>query len=222
LKIGVFGDSFADRNFTNMWYHYLEREYGHTVKSFGIRGTSIPFSAKLVDLYAGNFDLVIWAVTDSVRITVQDQKDLINLSPGVLGNKLTVHEEAYQSYIKYLYDQKESNFVATCVIKSLMFEHGNILVLPAFPNPLELPFSLYNLSEYEAQYYFANQSLSYVWNHYRDLRSGHISNANQIRLAELLNKNLVSGVFQATLEEFVVPTDPVEMLFELKQVTKIK
>ena len=52
MKIGVFGDSFADAKLTDCWFNLLASDHGHTVKSFGLGGTSIMYSAKLVDIYA--------------------------------------------------------------------------------------------------------------------------------------------------------------------------
>jgi len=35
MKIGVFGDSFASNSGREIWWKYLETDYGHNVECFG-------------------------------------------------------------------------------------------------------------------------------------------------------------------------------------------
>ena len=49
MKIGVFGDSYADKNAGNdVWFNRLFLDYSHDVTSFGEMGSSIMFSATLI------------------------------------------------------------------------------------------------------------------------------------------------------------------------------
>jgi hypothetical protein len=73
---------------------------------------------------------------------------------------------------------------------------------------------LFAVSEMEAQHYFPNQSLSTVWQQYRDLRQGHITAANHAVLAQYINNDLEPGILQMSLDQFVVPCEPLSQLFQ--------
>jgi hypothetical protein len=224
MKIGVFGDSFADAKLTDCWFNLLASDHGHTVKSFGLGGTSIMYSAKLVDIYASQFDLVIWALTESDRHTLQVGSRIIPLLPGSSAPSilLKVSDElpigkfhaVYQDYMKYLFSRKDADFGAQCIVNSMMTTHQNILILPCFPNPVHTEFSLMSVSEMESQCYFPNQSLSKVWEQYRDLRQGHITAANHAVLARYINDNLEPGILRMSLDKFVAPGEPLSQLFQ--------
>lgn len=78
MKIGVFGDSFADRwhhpeDIDESWMQYLE-DHGHYVESYGLGATSTWFSfERFLGLYE-YFDAVVFAYSHHTRMHVLPEK----------------------------------------------------------------------------------------------------------------------------------------------------
>jgi hypothetical protein len=53
-----------------------------------------------------------------------------------------------------------------------------------------------------------------VFEKYADLRPGHMTPENNKILAELINKNLTTGIFQTDINLFQTPLGPVEQHFK--------
>lgn len=222
MKIGIFGDSFADRHLTQSWWNLLQTRHGHQVRSFGEDASSIFFSARILDIYANQFDLVIWALTESDRHTVMLDRDFLHLGPGGYKSSnpdadRTVMKRLhtiYQQHLKYIFDRGETNFVATNIIENLRNRHTNVLILPCFFNPLHQDFCLYKISEKESNHYLGIQDLAQIWRRHEDLRQGHLLPRNHEILCDLLQDNLEPGIFQADLDLFVAEDGPVHQYFQ--------
>jgi hypothetical protein len=76
MKIGIFGDSFADEHMKNRksWIECLRENYDYdTVTSFGYGGTSIEWSYNNFLTYGSNYDFVIFFLTDERRMHFIDK-----------------------------------------------------------------------------------------------------------------------------------------------------
>jgi len=219
LNIGVFGDSYAEKKSSStIWYRLLQDKHGHTVESFGEGGSSINFSARLINQLAKNYDLVIWCVTTPGRFSFQVDRDQHHVTTAwdkYQGNNIEVKKKHQTciSYLKYVFDWEEENFVGRSVVSYITKQHNNIMIIPCFPPPLNSEFNLYTLCEKEAQTYFPGKTIPEIYQKYHDLRPGHISDENQKILAQLINDNLQPGVFQTNYDYFVKPSLPLEKVF---------
>ena len=221
MNIGVFGDSFAEKNsHETIWFRLLQYKHGHSVTSFGESGSSINFSARLIDSLAKNYDLVIWCVTTPGRFSFQvdnRQHHVTTSQDKYYGNNIEI-EKKHQTcvnYLKYVFDWEEENFIGRGVTSYITTQHNNVMLLPCFPPPLNSEFNLYTLCETEAQYYFPKKTYPEICQVYQDLRPGHISSENQEILAQLVNDNLQPGVFQTDYINFIKPSLPLEKVFTL-------
>lgn len=215
MKIGVFGDSYAEKKFQQgppmIWYQYLAQE-GHTIECWGESGSSIYFSAHQIYQKHKEYDLVIWCVTTPGRFSFKNNNGE--------WHHVTTAWDQYQGtdietakkhsvcidYLKWIFEWESSNFSERCVINQVAQEAANVLLIPCFPPPLSAEFNLYTLCEREAQHWFPNQTIPDIYRTYQDLRAGHISKDNQQILASLISKQLKPGVFKAEYEQFVTPT----------------
>jgi hypothetical protein len=219
MNIGVFGDSYAEKKSSGtIWYRLLQDKHGHTVESFGEGGSSINFSARLIDQLAKNYDLVIWCVTTPGRFSFQVENYQHHITTAwdqYQGPNLEIAKKHQVSieYLKYMFDWEEENFVGRSVVSYIMTQHNNIMIIPCFPPPLDAKFNLYTLCEQEARYYFPGKTIPEIYQKYEDLRPGHISDENQKILAELINNNLRPGIFQTSYDNFVKPSLPFERVF---------
>jgi hypothetical protein len=226
MKIGVFGDSYAEKGFVNtqhsqIWYNFLQRDYGHTIDCFGESGSSIVFSAKLIKQYALDYDLVIWCLTTPGRFslphtvnnrtvhitTAQDQRSFSDIE---IQKKFLVCID----YLKYMFDWETENLIGFSLAQHLQNLYQNIMIVPCFLPPLSAEFNLYNLCQWEANFYFPEKSIPEIYKSYHDLRAGHLTQENQKILAELLNQNLKPGVFQTDYNSFVQPTQSLQKTFK--------
>ena len=219
MNIGVFGDSYAEKMASNkIWWRLLQDKYGHTVESFGESGSSINFSARLVDRLAKKYDLVIWCVTTPGRFSFQvdnHQHHITTAWDNYQGPNLEISKkhQVCIDYLKYMFDWEEENFVSCSVISYIMSRHNNTMILPCFPPPLDAKFNLYKLCEKEARHYFPGKTIPEIYQKYHDMRPGHISPGNQEILAKLINDDLRPGVFQTSYDYFINPSTPIEEAF---------
>jgi hypothetical protein len=213
MKIGVFGDSFAEKDCNNnIWWKYLQTEYHHQVESFGECGSSILFSAQQINNLAKNYDLVIWALTTPGRFSLLNKDKTVHVVNGydsddLLDLYIQKQVSICQEYLVHVFDWEQENFVGQSIACYLQEKYKNIMILPCFPPPLSAQFNLYQLCEWEAKFYFPDKTIPEIYNQYQDLRAGHISNTNQKILAMLINQSLVPGIFQTDYTNFVKPTE---------------
>lgn len=224
MKIGVFGDSFANhvcdlREDATIWYKIL-RQQGHSVEVFGESGSSILFSAVKIEQAAQNYELVIWCLTTPGRISfrtdnnqwhhVWTQKTVCKSDDVEVKKK---HEVAVE-WIKWMVDNELDNLESAALVRDLQIRHQNILVVPCFRQPMKAKFNLSMISELEMRHWFPDKSLFNVHQEWQDLRPGHIAQRNQIVLGELIGDALSPGIFQTSMNNFNLPTETLSQVFK--------
>lgn len=226
MKIGVFGDSYCDKARLNsdppvVWHNFLKQDYGHTIECFGEFGSSILFSAQLIEQHAVNYDLVIWCLTTPGRFsfpgpTPEERSYHVTTSWDECHTKdidLAKKHAVCVDYLKYVFDWKNESFVGKSIVSYIQSTFSNIMIIPCFPPPLSANFNLYGLCEREAQAFFPGKELHEIYKDYRDIRAGHLTLENHEILARLVNDSLTPGVFQTSYDNFVSPTIPLEKIF---------
>jgi hypothetical protein len=227
MKIGVFGDSFAEKHWvSDTWWRSLEN-HGHDVTCYGQAGSSILFSANMIDKHAHNFDFLIWGLTCPGRISLPiDESRYAHLMIGsqhspkwfeIDGFDFKKKIQAYNDYLKYLYIDDDENMTGQALAYWFMQKYQNLMIIPCFRPPLHTKFNLYKLSEWELEHFFpVQQSWNDIHQKYQDIRAGHLTNANNKILAELINQNLKPGVFQTEYSNFEVPNVPFDQIMQKK------
>jgi hypothetical protein len=231
MKIGIFGDSFCNKNRLNaptpeIWYNFLQAEYGHDVDCFGEAGSSILFSAELIRQRAADYDLVIWCATtpgrfcfpasaehtvwQSTAYHVTSNSDVCNVKDVDLANK----HRAAVDYLKYIFEWPQESFVGQAIVSYLQTLFSNIMVIPCFPSPLEAKFNLYDLSQQEIDFYFPGKDCSEIFRNCYDMRIGHLTLDHHKILAQLVNNDLKPGIFQTSYDNFADPTIPYDDIFK--------
>jgi hypothetical protein len=219
MKIGVFGDSFADKTWSDtIWWQQLKTTYNHEVTCFGECGSSLLFSARQIQESAQNFDLVIWALTSPSRISFEFNNrwhHVCSTTQTCRSSSVYVKQkfQVAQDYLAHLHDWDDANLIGKSLVCYLQSIFQNILILPCFEPPLSSQFNLYKLCEWESQFYFPNKTIPEIYDEYQDLRAGHLTEQNHRILARLINNNLKPGVFVADYNNFEQPTDPFSKCF---------
>lgn len=220
MKIGVFGDSFC-HDYDSLgadnysWYNVL-RSYGHDVTTFGQSGSSLLWSARLIEQHRHDFDFIIWVVTDPCRISIDLDESPYNIHMSTPDKKslwivrqLKLESsknklQAVDMWFKYLMDVNDQALIATGLLHLYKNIYSNLLMVPAFYDsiyPYETDsnmFNLYDLSAKEGLHY--DSDISFLLS--KENRQCHLSIENNTILARLINDNLKPGFFQTSYDNF--------------------
>lgn len=229
MKIGVFGDSFADRNSVSIWWKYLESIYGHDITSFGEGGSSLIFSAKKILENHQDYEFVIWCVTSSNRVTVWHRANHKEISVHVTGPGTQDHRDpeiqhkinVTKQYLLHAWDGIDEEFADRCVIEYVKSQVKNLLIIPCFSGPIfenaeSAGFNLFALHQKETNFYFPNVPIEAVIDQYQENRPGHFTDSTQKKLAELISKSLTPGIFSTNYEDFPTPVESFDQVFRKK------
>jgi hypothetical protein len=196
MKIGVFGDSFADKTFlNNTWWNYL-RDYGHTVSSFGEAGSSLAFSAGLLWTHVSEFDHVIWCVTSVNRVSFQylDRNyHVTNSFDNVESDdEVARRQRISKDYLTFVHDSHGYEVLGYLAVQAALKKFDNITVIPCFATPvyfMQTPgFNLCELSSREAAHFFPGQDLYSIQKNYHDRRAAHFLASTHRQLAVLIDQ----------------------------------
>lgn len=227
MKIGVFGDSFADSSFPDrIWWQCLKK-HGHSVQSFGTSGSSILYSAGLIENSILNFDFVIWCLTCPGRISFKvnesDQGNFFHYHPQLFTHDLNSLPSNVKKkilvcndYIKYIYSDQDDVLISKCIVERFLNAYKNLMIVPCFRAPMDANFNLFKLSMFEIENLFPTLSYENVLRTHFDNRPGHLTFENNDILAELINQNLQPGIFQTAYSNFVVYKGEVSDYFRKK------
>lgn len=226
MKIGVFGDSYCDKLYTaddtdRIWYRFLKTNLDCELDCYGEGGSSILFSARLIEKHARDYDLVIWCLTTPGRFSFPTNSNhnrsyhVTTAWDAVITDDLDLikKHQTCVDYLKYIFDWNTENFVGRSIVNYIQTQFSNIMIIPCFPAPLSAEFNLYKVCEQEANHYFPGLELHEIYKDYRDVRPGHITIDNHKILAELIQKDLKPGVFQTDYANFVKPSSPLDRVF---------
>lgn len=226
MKIGVFGDSFADSKGKPIWWRYLASLHDHDVTSFGEDGSSLIFSAKKILENHQDYEFVIWCVTSSNRITVWHRANYTEISVHVTGRHHQTHPDpeiqhkidVTEQYLLHAWDGVDEEFASRCIIEYVRTRVKNLLIIPCFPAPIfdgpdSAGFNLFTLCQRETDFYFPNIPLGDLYDLYSDNRSGHFTDQTQRKLAELISASLAPGIFSASYGDFPAPVEPRDQIF---------
>ena len=228
MKIGVFGDSYADKAAKKIWWQFLQH-YGHQVTCFGEAGSSIVWSAKQILTAKNDFDFIIWCVTGSNRITVWHRANFTEKCVHVLGTggKLNSDPEiqqkidATEKFIQIAMDEPDREFVGKCIIEHVKTQVPNMLLIPCFPVPIydsveNAGFNLFELYLRETKHFFPTKELHDVATSYNDTRAGHFCESTHVTLAEQISKSLRPGIFVSDYNKYSNPNATFDQIFKRK------
>lgn len=212
MKIGVFGDSFASKFESSVWWNYLEDNYNCSVECFGEPGSSLGFSVNLIQSHAMRFDFIIWCVTSVNRISFWHKDQIYhntgqtrpNPSNDVILNRRRhiVHDYLTNDVFDWHFQETLGHALVWYMLNQL----PNLAIIPCFSTPVyfmkEHKFNLYELCLKEIQACHPNvEPFQYV-NGSRDLRKGHLCQPNQRVLAKFVKNNLVPGIMIPDYNDF--------------------
>lgn len=223
MRIGVFGDSYADCNLDgNVWFKQLEK-YGHNVTSFGSGGSSIMFSTMLLKEKHREFDFNIWCLTTPGRFSFRSPNgEWVHTTNHPLFVKdqhknieIQIKLDVCKQYLTLLFDWPQEDFIGQSIAEKLLRDIPNLMIIPCFWSPLGTEFNLSKVCAKELAEFFGEEPVHKIYERYQDIRQAHLTLHNNRVLADLVAKNLRPGIFQTDynnfkfqgnrLEEMVIP-----------------
>lgn len=222
MKIGVFGDSYADKTQDEslIWWGILKQTTDHDVTCFGESASSIMFSAKKILENYHKYDLVIWCLTQSGRQTVYWEDKPVHFSFGADFNNhpSKLVREQWLLFVDYwqsdLLDWDNEKIIGKALAQYISNTCKNVMIIPGFQDPLECNFNLFELSRQEAEFYFGPNDAEHFYSKYQDLRPGHLGIGSQRTLAREIETQLTPGIFQTDYSKFSNPETPVDQMFK--------
>lgn len=223
MKIGVYGDSFAD-TYSNKhsshlaWYNQLPKLIpGSTVESFGLGATSLYFSyCKFLETY-DQFDVVIFLVTENNRYTkkLYDIAGADRYFPNMLQVEYFLQSSNTKSKDKttleflkgwFMMEDAEYNAaMAELMIEKMTGLHKNLIFFPCFWNSLSEQQSLkYGIQPNHTMcdFYFlqtrdllkVDQDLNYLIEN-PELISCHFTEEFNTAIANAFTKKILTNVW---------------------------
>jgi len=213
MIIGIFGDSFAAGYNPLSWTKILESNYGHQVKNFAHKATSLFWSFRELRSHIADCDTVIFVVTNWGRLFYPDARyDICNLSQVKrnAGNKLPNQMEIYhaaEQYFLYLDNLEFNLFVHDQIIseiKALCEQNQKRLILiPThkrdIPQQNIFQTTLLDITFKELKTQFNNFDMPQE----HMTRANHMTVENNLILAMMIDEILHNKRTQVSLDEFV-------------------
>lgn len=230
MKIGIFGDSFADdhnlwpnpyNGVGPSWIDYL-RSKGHQVDNYAGGGSSLFYAyEKFLTTYQ-NYDKIVFAITNYNRYYVY--VDEVNANWFNIGqveqilnsctdkNKRNILE-SIRLYYAYIQDEEFQKFCHQLLIKDIKKTHDNCLLIPCFEDSLiDRLMPLINISRHEANYWGLEEILPREEDVY-DARKCHMCEENNLVLGKSVEKWINTGIYELDERDFCNPTKNFEHYF---------
>ena len=233
MKIGIFGDSFADCSWypwaktnTNIgpgWPELLAINY--KLINYAHGGSSLFYSYQLFLKHHTQFDKVIFVTTAAERFytNLVETKTIFHVVPGTDFKKRSQIEkdqghytnakivEAASDYVLYALDSKKEKLFSDLMVDNIARIRNDTIVIPALHTTEPSTVTLGDISLLENTFYNMSDNLSKLHN-LTDLRKCHLTDENNHMVYEKIIDILTgkSNHFKLTNEDFKIPSKPLQ------------
>jgi hypothetical protein len=221
MRIGIFGDSFAnlkfEENTTPTWVDILSTKY--SITNHALPGSNLYYSIDLIQKYHLEFDKIILVVTEPGRLKLSKWLSLEEQDQFVVGmsdskvanldnfkdNKKLAYEAAAQ-YFLYLQDNVYDNYIHELMLKDIVRSKEDIIFVPAFKNSWHgSNFSMHQIYLKENEYWNIDDDT--IRNEYTDIRNCHMTAENNELFAIEAEKWLDGKPVHINLDDSVTTTN---------------
>lgn len=235
MKIGIFGDSFAQSiiwpadvhsRVGKSWSEVLSEKY--QVTNFGLGGSSTYYSYNnFVDSHS-KFDKVIFISSQPGRITLADDRILTSIFMGEPRvRQVTSYHNAEDSinilrkmdpnstdlltlnaalnYFTYLENRHEQLTINRLYEDAVLNLRPDALLMPAFIQRDKSMVALQDISAKEIIHW--GISMQEILKTHREIRRSHMTEENNLILAGLIDNWINTNKFSMSLDMFVTPDD---------------
>jgi hypothetical protein len=231
MKIGIFGDSFADdytiwtQHFTDVGPSWIDvlREQDILIENHAAGGSGLYYSYEKFICNFEKYDKIVFAVTNPGRIYLSHNGNYghwHSLSQVEMKLKQCVEYEekikltAVHDYFKYVKNEKYDNLVHDLMIEHMIEKHQCILMIPSFEySRIQNKLPLSAVTEFEAAFWklpTAFFGLNTMW---ADARKCHMCEENNLMFGHEVLNWVRNGQFNFDAKKFKTPTRPREHYF---------
>lgn len=226
MKIGVFGDSFADefnmfRTDNMSWANQL-RNFGYDITNHGKCASSLYFSYRQLLEHHSNYDKVIFLITGSGRFYLDHLPEKLRHVAHGRVNYLRAENPngenreiivALEHYYTYLQNYNFENTIHQLLIKECKAVRPDALFISCFPQYAE-GFNLNMVSEHDIVELKKNYDTeNFIIN---DKRFCHMNDNNNLLVAKKIKTWLEGGSFHIDEAEFLPSTLPLLEILALE------
>lgn len=223
MRIGIFGDSFADdvmhRDYANYpsWVELLRTLYNMDVTNFAAAGSSLYYSFNLLEQNHFKFDKIIFVTTASARITIPDHIPVIDPRTRHINSIFTAEHilsrdwppmtpenrkavEAAREFFLYLCDHNREELFHNLMIERLRKTFADkIIMIDALPKDNNI--GMLSISNKE----ITSNGLDPLDFRHNDARMCHMTKRNNEIFAEKVVSWLNGQPVNINLDDYVVP-----------------
>ena len=230
MKIGIFGDSFADDY--NLWPSHFEgvgpswieyiRDQDIEVDNFSFGGSGLYYSYEKFISNFQKYDKIIFLVTTPGRISLEHNEEYGHwysltqvqkeLKTCFEYNK-NVRLNAVYSYFKYIKNNNFDNLVQDMLIERISKTHNSMLMIPSFDHSrIQELMPFVKISEFEASFWNLTDVLPNNEN-LHDARKCHMCEENNLMVGEEIFNWIKTDKFNLDPKKFKTPTREFEHYF---------
>jgi hypothetical protein len=231
MKIGIFGDSFADdrtmwvEHFKDVgpsWIDYL-RDQNIEIDNYAFGGSGLYFSYEKFISNFQKYDKIIFLVTTPGRISLPDEDGKYShwYGPAMVEKDLAtcfnynkkVRLNAVRDYFMYVKNDKFDNLVHDLLIEDISKKHDSILMIPCFDRSRihgRVPFM--TIAEFEAAFWNLTDALPHSPG-LQDARKCHMCEENNLMVGEEVFNWVKTDKFNLDPKKFKTPTRKFDYYF---------
>jgi hypothetical protein len=202
MKIGIFGDSFADCSWASHfqsgpgWPELLADQYN--VTNHALAGTGLYYSYEQFCKHHKNYDRIIFvsSCVDRFSVYLPNADKIFHIVPGAWNHSALIKNlnkndlrilNAVENYVLYVLDPERELTFGKLMIDNICRMRNDVIILPAFPIKDNLTTPLHLISVMEEQYY----NLSKInLNNLTDIRKCHLTDENNL----MVYKKLITAI----------------------------
>jgi hypothetical protein len=231
MKIGIFGDSFADdrtmwvEHFKDVgpsWIDYL-RDQNIEIDNYAFGGSGLYFSYEKFISNFQKYDKIIFLVTSPGRISLPDKDGKYShwYGPAMVEKDLAtcfdynkkVRLNAVRDYFMYVKNDKFDNLVHDLLIENISKKHDSMLMIPSFIySRIRSPMPFIKISEFEAAFCNLTDVLPHSQG-LQDARKCNICEENNLMVAEEVFNWVKTYKFNLDPKKFNTPTREFDYYF---------
>jgi len=231
MKIGIFGDSFADdrtmwvEHFKDVgpsWIDYL-RDQNIEIDNYAFGGSGLYFSYEKFISNFQKYDKIIFLVTSPGRISLPDKDGKYShwYGPAMVEEDLAtcfdynkkVRLNAVRDYFMYVKNDKFDNLVHDLLIENISKKHDSMLMIPSFIySRIRSSMPFIKISEFEAAFWNLKDVLPHSLG-LQDARKCHMCEENNLMVGEEVFNWVKTDKFNLDPKKFKIPTREFDYYF---------
>lgn len=233
MKIGIFGDSFADDY--NLWPSHFEgvgpswidyiRDQNIAVDNYASGGSGLYYSYEKFISSFQKYDRIIFLVSTPGRITITKDgeyghwfnlRQVENELAACFEYEKKVRLNAIYNYFKYVKNDKFDNLVQDLLIERILKTHNKILMIPSFEwSRIKGSIPFMTIPEFEASFWNLPEAIP-SGQDLVDARKCHMCEENNLIVGEEMVNWIKTDKFNLDPKKFKTPTRKFEHYFRLK------